>query len=171
MMTSAPAPASSLNDPQLIPAPYLPTGPYSQFRVGAALLIHPSSASSSSSSSPEIILGANVENAAYPVGTCAERVAVGTAVTTFGYGRGDIKAVGVATDLPDDYCSPCGMCRQFLREFLELDTPIFMHTRDGMYQVKTMGELLPMSFGPDVLPPPEQLLAQRKQHENNGTKA
>lgn len=145
--------------------------PYSQFRVGAALLIHPSSASSSSSSSPEIILGANVENAAYPVGTCAERVAVGTAVTTFGYGRGDIKAVGVATDLPDDYCSPCGMCRQFLREFLELDTPIFMHTRDGMYQVKTMGELLPMSFGPDVLPPPEQLLAQRKQHENNGTKA
>lgn len=120
MMTSAPAPASSLNDPQLIPAPYLPTGPYSQFRVGAALLIHPSSASSSSSSSPEIILGANVENAAYPVGTCAERVAVGTAVATFGYGRGDIKAVGVATDLPDDYCSPCGMCRQFLREFLEV---------------------------------------------------
>ncbi|EKG17697.1 CMP/dCMP deaminase zinc-binding protein [Macrophomina phaseolina MS6] len=148
----------------------LSKGPYSQFRVGAAILIHPSS-SSSASSAPEIILGANVENAAYPVGTCAERVAVGTAVTTFGYGRGDIKAVGVATDLADQYCSPCGMCRQFLREFLELDTPIFMHTRDGKYEVKTMGELLPMSFGPDVLPPPEQLLAQRKEHENNGTKA
>lgn len=58
-----------------------------------------------------------------------------------------------------------------MRWLEQLDTPIFMHTRDGMYQVKTMGELLPMSFGPDVLPPPEQLLAQRKQHENNGTKA
>lgn len=95
------------------------TGPYSQFRVGAALLIHPS-ASSTTNSGPEIILGANVENAAYPVGTCAERVAVGTAVTTHGYGRGSIKAVGVATDLADAFCSPCGMCRQFLREFLEV---------------------------------------------------
>ncbi|OMP87601.1 hypothetical protein BK809_0007688 [Diplodia seriata] len=59
------------------------------------------------------------------------------------------------------------MCRQFLREFLE----IFMHTSDV---VKTMGELLPMSFGPDVLPPPETLLAQRKeqqqQQQGNGAK-
>lgn len=102
-------------------------GPYSQFRVGAALLIHPTSTSRFTSTAtpnadgaPEIILGANVENAAYPVGTCAERVAVGTAVTSFGYGRGDIKAVGVATDLREEHCSPCGMCRQFLREFLEV---------------------------------------------------
>ncbi|KAL1636409.1 hypothetical protein SLS58_009828 [Diplodia intermedia] len=152
--------------------------PYSQFRVGAALLIHPTSTSrfpsnndNNDTDTPQIILGANVENAAYPVGTCAERVAVGTAVTTFGYGRGDVKAVGVATDLAAEHCSPCGMCRQFLREFLELDTPIFMHTSDGRYVVKTMGELLPMSFGPDVLPPPETLLAQRKeQQQGNGAK-
>ncbi|KAB2577756.1 putative cytidine deaminase protein [Lasiodiplodia theobromae] len=150
--------------------------PYSQFRVGAALLIHPTSTSRFASTAtpnaddaPQIILGANVENAAYPVGTCAERVAVGTAVTSFGYGRGDIKAVGVATDLREEHCSPCGMCRQFLREFLELDTPIFMHTSEGKYVVKTMGELLPMSFGPDVLPPPEKLLAQR-QEQGNGAK-
>ncbi|GME54628.1 CMP/dCMP deaminase zinc-binding protein [Neofusicoccum parvum] len=143
--------------------------PYSQFRVGAALLIKPSSSSSSSSSGPQIVVGANVENAAYPVGTCAERVAVGTAVTTFGCGRGDIKAVGVATDLADEFCSPCGMCRQFLREFLDLDTPIFMHTKGGEYKVMTMGELLPLSFGPDVLPSPEELLARRR--GDNGTKA
>ncbi|KAK7545500.1 cytidine deaminase, partial [Phyllosticta paracitricarpa] len=133
--------------------------PYSQFRVGAALLLRPHSASTTATAEPTIVIGANVENASYPVGTCAERVAVGTAVVQ-GYTRGDIRAVGVATDI-EGYCSPCGMCRQFLREFLDLDTPIFMHNKDGNFQVKTMGELLPMSFGPDVLPPPEELLASR----------
>lgn len=93
--------------------PYI--GPYSLFRVGASLLIR---SPSSSLSSPTIITGANVENAAYPVGTCAERVAMGTAVVQ-GYQYGDVKAVGVATDLKES-CSPCGMCRQFLREFLEV---------------------------------------------------
>ncbi|KAK8197578.1 cytidine deaminase-like protein [Phyllosticta capitalensis] len=131
--------------------------PYSQFRVGAALLLRPRA--DSTSSALNIVIGANVENASYPVGTCAERVAVGTAVVQ-GYKHGDIRAVGVATDI-EGYCSPCGMCRQFLREFLDLDTPIFMHNKDGNFQVKTMGELLPMSFGPDVLPPPEELLASR----------
>lgn len=57
----------------------------------------------------------------------------------------------------DDFCSPCGMCRQFLREFLSLETPIFMFNKEGKFIVRTMGELLPMSFGPDVLPPKEQL--------------
>ncbi|KAF2088122.1 cytidine deaminase [Saccharata proteae CBS 121410] len=118
--------------------------PYSLFRVGCALL----------TTTGPIITGANVENAAYPVGTCAERVAMGTAVIA---GHRSFKAVAVATDLDDQFCSPCGMCRQFLREFLQLDTPIFMHTRDGRFQVKTMGELLPDSFGPDVLPPKEEL--------------
>lgn len=73
--------------------------------------------------------GANFENAAYPSGTCAERVALGTAVTTGGLRRGDFKALGVATDLKAregvdrDFCSPCGMCRQALSEFLEASTP------------------------------------------------
>lgn len=56
-----------------------------------------------------------------------------------------------------DYCSPCGMCRQFLREFLSLETPIFMFNKEGKFIVRTMGELLPLSFGPDVLPPKEEL--------------
>ena len=113
-----------------------------------------------------IIVGANVENAAYPVGTCAERVAFGTAVVQ-GHKLGSFKAVGVATDI-DDFCSPCGMCRQFLREFLNLETPIFMFNKEGKYIVRTMGELLPLSFGPDVLPPREQL---KKEREGEKTKA
>ena len=137
------------------------TGPYSLFRVGAALLLN-----QSTSSEPSIIVGANVENAAYPVGTCAERVAFGTAVVQ-GHKLGSFKAVGVATDI-DDFCSPCGMCRQFLREFLALETPIFMFNKEGKYIVRTMGELLPLSFGPDVLPPREQL---KKEREGEKTKA
>lgn len=129
--------------------------PYSLFRVGASLLLN-----QSTSSEPSIIVGANVENAAYPVGTCAERVAFGTAVVQ-GHKLGSFKAVGVATDI-DDFCSPCGMCRQFLREFLNLETPIFMFNKEGKYIVRTMGELLPLSFGPDVLPPREQLKKERE---------
>ncbi|KAF2682422.1 cytidine deaminase [Lentithecium fluviatile CBS 122367] len=134
--------------------------PYSLFRVGASLLLHPSS---SNGASPHVVTGANVENASYPVGTCAERVAMGNAVVS-GHKLGSFKAVGVATDM-DDFCSPCGMCRQFLREFLELHVPIFMFTKEGKFIVRTMGELLPLSFGPDKLPPREQL---RKGLEKEG---
>lgn len=73
--------------------------PYSKFRVGAALL----------GDDDSITTGANVENASYPVGTCAERVAFGKAVTEGGV-RG-FKAVAVATDISPP-ASPCGMCRQ-----------------------------------------------------------
>ncbi|PNP77442.1 hypothetical protein FNYG_09318 [Fusarium nygamai] len=72
--------------------------PYSQFRVGATVL----------SSEGELTSGANVENAAYPVGTCAERVALGTAVTS---GHRGFRAIAVATDIAPP-ASPCGMCRQ-----------------------------------------------------------
>jgi cytidine deaminase len=72
--------------------------PYSQFRVGASLLTLDN----------QYIDGANVENAAYPVGTCAERVAFGAAVTG---GHTKFKAVAVATDISPP-ASPCGMCRQ-----------------------------------------------------------
>lgn len=73
--------------------------PYSQFRVGAALL---------SAVDGSFFNGANIENASYPVGTCAERVAFGKAVTE---GHHKIKAVAVATDISPP-ASPCGMCRQ-----------------------------------------------------------
>ena len=72
--------------------------PYSRFRVGASILTEDGA----------FIDGANVENAAYPVGTCAERVAFGKAVTE---GHKKFKAVGVATDISPP-ASPCGMCRQ-----------------------------------------------------------
>jgi cytidine deaminase len=90
---------------------------------------------------------------------------MGTAVVN-GHKLGSFKAVGVATDI-DDFCSPCGMCRQFLREFLELEVPIFMFTKEGKYIVRTMEELLPLSFGPDKLPPREEL---RKGLEESGEK-
>ncbi|KAF1935257.1 cytidine deaminase [Clathrospora elynae] len=141
--------------------------PYSLFRVGASLLLSTSTITSPPSPSLHIITGANVENAAYPVGTCAERVAMGTAVIA-GHRIGSFKAVGVSTDI-DDFCSPCGMCRQFLREFLGLETPIFMFNKQGKWIVRTMGELLPLSFGPDVLPPREEM--RRVQEEDKAKTA
>ncbi|OCK85114.1 cytidine deaminase [Lepidopterella palustris CBS 459.81] len=130
--------------------------PYSLFRVGCAILLRSSPTHDPLHlSSTPIITGANVENASYPVGTCAERVAMATAIIQ-GYRRGSFKAVAVATDM-DDFCSPCGMCRQFLREFCEDETPIIMHAKTGQYKVKMLGELLPMSFGPEALPKRELL--------------
>ncbi|KAF2009803.1 cytidine deaminase [Aaosphaeria arxii CBS 175.79] len=126
--------------------------PYSLFRVGASLLIR---SPSPSGAEHHIVSGANVENASYPVGTCAERTAMGTAVLQ-GHKIGSYKAIGVSTDM-DDFCSPCGMCRQFLREFCEDSVPIFMFNKKGEFKVKTMGELLPLSFGPSSLPSRDQL--------------
>jgi cytidine deaminase len=143
-------------------------GPYSLFRVGASLLLPASTspppnplATPTSYPHTHILTGANIENAAYPVGTCAERVAFGTAVH-MGYRIGSFKAVGVTTDI-DEFCSPCGMCRQYLREFLGLEVPIFMFNKKGEFIVRTMGELLPLSFGPDVLPPREVLREKREE--------
>lgn len=108
-------------------------GPYSHFKVGCALL--PKNPQS------DIIIGANVENAAYPVGTCAERVALGTAVVQ-GLKYGDLKALAVATNSPPgNPASPCGMCRQFIREFCGPETPIVMYDREGGFMVKTLEEV------------------------------
>ncbi|RMJ06812.1 hypothetical protein BHE90_014608 [Fusarium euwallaceae] len=117
--------------------------PYSRFRVGATVL----------SGEGQFIDGANVENASYPVGTCAERVALGTAVTG---GHRGFRAIAVATDIAPP-ASPCGMCRQFIREFCTLETPIIMFDKNEDFVVVKLGQLLPMSFGPDQLPPPEAL--------------
>ncbi|KAI9927317.1 hypothetical protein AWENTII_011189 [Aspergillus wentii] len=72
--------------------------PYSKFRVGACILTQ----------TGEYITGANVENVSFPVGTCAERVAFGTAVVA---GHQDFKAIAVTSDITPG-ASPCGMCRQ-----------------------------------------------------------
>ncbi|KAJ8061452.1 hypothetical protein OCU04_009270 [Sclerotinia nivalis] len=121
--------------------------PYSRFRVGATIL----------TKGGEYIDGANVENAAYPVGTCAERVAFGKAVTG-GLREVGFRALGLSTDARGGVpASPCGMCRQFIREFCDLDMPIFMFDNNGDFVVAKLEELLPMSFGPEALPPRESL--------------
>ncbi|KAK9421624.1 hypothetical protein SUNI508_05554 [Seiridium unicorne] len=114
-------------------------GGASHFRVGATIL----------AGDGTYVSGANVENAAYPVGTCAERVAFGKAVTE---GHKKFRAVAVATDISPP-ASPCGMCRQFIREFCDLKTPILMFDKNDDYIVLKLEELLPLSFGPEALPP------------------
>ncbi|EEP76583.1 cytidine deaminase [Uncinocarpus reesii 1704] len=111
--------------------------PYSHFRVGASLLTEDGT----------YFIGANVENASYPVGICAEKNAIGTAVTA---GHKSFRAVAVASDIIPG-TSPCGSCRQFMRQFCPPSLPIYMYGTDGKYVMKTMGELLPDSFGPEDL--------------------
>lgn len=114
-------------------------GRYSHFKVGATLLIKDDAASFSLSD--RLISGANVENAAYPVGTCAERVALGTAVFA-GHRYGSFKALAVATNTePGSPASPCGMCRQFIREFCEPGMPIIMYDRLGGQVVMTLEQV------------------------------
>ncbi|KIH88163.1 cytidine deaminase [Sporothrix brasiliensis 5110] len=135
--------------------------PYSNFPVGAAVMTKygvqgPDAAEglpgSGGNGHSRFILGANVENVSYPVGTCAERVALGRAVFE---GHRDFKAIAVmapaaAAGMP---CSPCGMCRQFIREFCGLDLPVLMFAKDGQYIGVKLETLLPLSFGPDALGP------------------
>ena len=111
--------------------------PYSHFKVGAAFLTENDS----------IISGCNVENAAYPQSQCAEASAIGNLVSS-GYTK--IKEV-VVIGSGDLLCSPCGGCRQRLREFASLDTLIHMCNTDGHLKTSTLAELLPDSFGPENL--------------------
>ena len=111
--------------------------PYSQFKVGAALL----------SEDKKIIVGCNVENAAYPQSQCAEASAIGNFVSQ---GFSNIIEV-VVIGSGDILSSPCGGCRQRIREFASLDTPIHMCNIDGHLKTSTLAELLPDSFGPKNL--------------------
>lgn len=112
--------------------------PYSKFPVGAVIL----------TDDGEYITGGNVENASYGATICAERSAAVKAVTT---GHRKFKAIAVSTNL-DYAASPCGICRQFIREFAPLTMPLYMFTKDGSdYKKMTLEELLPMSFGPQDL--------------------
>ena len=111
--------------------------PYSNFQVGAAIcdengIIH---------------TGVNVENAAYPQGSCAEAGAI--AAMIMGAGR-QITALAVA-GRGDVLCTPCGGCRQRIREFAGPQTPIYICGPDGLRETFTLAELLPASFGPDNL--------------------
>jgi cytidine deaminase len=121
--------------------------PYSRYHVGAALL----------TPSGEIFVGANVENAAYPQGACAETCAIGTMIAS---GARRLKAVAVIGSGPD-LCTPCGGCRQRLFEFASAETPIAIAAADGTFEIVTLGALLPRAFGPNHLPlghlPPDHL--------------
>lgn len=113
--------------------------PYSRFKVGAAIL----------GESGRIFTGANVENAAYPQGQCAEASAIGALIAA---GDRRIRAVAVVGGDPGEpLCTPCGGCRQRLREFAALDTPVHVCDAEGPRRTFTLEELLPQSFGPDNL--------------------
>lgn len=109
--------------------------PYSNFRVGASVL----------GASGTIYSGANIENAAYSPTICAERLAIFKAIDA---GESEIIAVAVCTE---NGASPCGPCRQVMREFAAGATPVFMMDLEGNGRVKTLAELLPDSFGPENL--------------------
>jgi cytidine deaminase len=106
--------------------------PYSNYQVGAALL----------GRSGRVYTGCNVENAVYPLATCAERTAVVKAVSE---GEREFVALAVATK---NGGAPCGSCRQTLREFGE-DIAVIIADDSGAYRETTVAELLPDSFGPE----------------------
>lgn len=107
--------------------------PYSKFRVGCAILLKDGS----------VVTGANIENAAYGVALCAERAAMARVVSS---GRQkDIRALAVMTSAASP-ASPCGVCRQFLSEFMPLDMPIVFGNDRGESVVSDLAELLPFAF-------------------------
>jgi len=109
--------------------------PYSHYFVGAALLLADDS----------VVLGCNVENAAYPSTICAERVAMTAAVAQ---GRRDFVAIAVVTA---NGGSPCGGCRQVMAE-LGSHMIVYIGDAFGQYRTTTVRELLPDYFGPEHLP-------------------
>jgi len=111
--------------------------PYSGYSVGAAVL----------DEKGRIHSGTNVENAAYPDGVCAETAAIAAMIA--GGGR-RIEAVAVAGP-EGEPCTPCGGCRQRIREFAAPETPILICDPDGARARFTLTDLLPASFGPGNL--------------------
>ncbi|TCL10240.1 cytidine deaminase [Shimia isoporae] len=109
--------------------------PYSNFKVGAAIR----------SMSGVVYSGCNVENIAYPEGTCAEAGAIAAMVAA---GETRLKEVFVVADSKEPV-SPCGGCRQKLAEFAAGDAVVTLANLDGVRVTMTMAELLPGAFGSD----------------------
>ena len=112
--------------------------PYSKFPVGAAILDQDGA----------IHVGANIGNAAYPVGNCAQASAIAAMIIA---GQKRIVKIAVAGGDGDLLCTPCGTCRQRIREFAAADTPVMVCGPDGLEQRFTLAELLPASFEPKNL--------------------
>ena len=112
--------------------------PYSKFNVGSAIL----------DENGNIHIGCNVENAAYPSGSCAEEQAIGNMIVNGGTIIKQIVVIG----LSDELITPCGACRQRIREFCTKDTVIHIcHIEKGLQKSFKLDELLSYSFGPENL--------------------
>lgn len=110
--------------------------PYSNFHVGAALL----------TSEGEIYTGCNIENAAYGPSNCAERTAIFKAVSEGKKNFEAIAVVGGKNGKIEDFCPPCGVCRQVLAEFCKKDFKIILAKSTDEYKIMTLEQLLPESF-------------------------
>jgi cytidine deaminase len=112
--------------------------PYSKFLVGAAVR----------DESGKIHSGCNIENAAYPQGWCAETSAIAAMIMSGGKAITEMAVIGTG----DLLCTPCGGCRQKIREFAKGSVKIHMCGENGnLKQTMTLDELLPASFGPENL--------------------
>lgn len=113
--------------------------PYSNFRVGAALL----------AKDGKIFGGCNIENAAYGPSNCAERTAFFKAVSE---GVREFTAIAIAGGPEEgivDFCAPCGVCRQVMAEFCDKDSFLIILAKNASeYEVYTLSELFPKSFSP-----------------------
>ena len=110
--------------------------PYSNFHVGAALL----------TSEGEIYTGCNIENAAYGPSNCAERTAIFKAVSE---GKKEFEAIAVVggkNGKIENFCPPCGVCRQVLAEFCKKDFEIVLAKSTNEYKIMTLEQHLPESF-------------------------
>jgi cytidine deaminase len=112
--------------------------PYSKFHVGAVVR----------GGNGKLYAGCNVENAAYPEGWCAETSAIAAMIADGERRIVEVAVIGAGAAL----VTPCGGCRQRLREFAGEATPIHICGPDGLRQTVALGELLPLSFGPENLP-------------------
>jgi len=115
--------------------------PYSHFSVGAAIL----------GSDGTVHAGCNIENAAYPEGTCAEAGAIAHMVMAGVTGLAEIAVVGGPEGSAEILCPPCGGCRQKLREFGGLLAKVHLRGADGKVRTFRVEDLLPVSFGPEHL--------------------
>ena len=111
--------------------------PYSKFSVGAAIL----------ADDGNIYAGCNIENAAYPLGNCAEASAIAAMIAGGGKRITRIFITGPGVEP----VTPCGGCRQRIREFADLATPVICLGVEGTPLSTTLGALLPHSFGPEFL--------------------
>ena len=113
--------------------------PYSHFQVGAALL----------TKQGKVYKGCNIENAAYTPSNCAERTAIFKAVSE---GERENAAIAIVGSMEGESntlpTGPCGVCRQVMAEFCSLDMPVIIAKSPADYITMTLGELLPLSFGP-----------------------